>query len=261
MEKKYFDLNEPIIIGLSGKAGSGKTSVAENIVPKGSIDTTHHGAKWDHIFYALPLYELSSIKRTISGINAKNRQLYAIHDVLFDLYGGSALGNIPAYDQFVEKVHSIHGLAIEPEGIKPRSFMQRAGDLCREDFANCFADWAIYKIKSMHRSYLRNTEEQDLMPYVVIISDVRFANEADSILSQKNGLVVCFDASSQTLEDRLIKRDGKVLNPEQAAHKSEQEIEYIKTICSSVINTDNMSIEEQSYATMSAIGLEEKVNA
>jgi pantothenate kinase-related protein Tda10 len=49
MNIQEFDHNEPIIIGLAGRAGSGKTSVAENIVPKGSIETTRYGMKWDHI--------------------------------------------------------------------------------------------------------------------------------------------------------------------------------------------------------------------
>jgi uridine kinase len=41
MEK--FRDNQPIIIGLAGKAGSGKTSVAESIIPKGSLDATKFG--------------------------------------------------------------------------------------------------------------------------------------------------------------------------------------------------------------------------
>jgi len=60
---KNFIQGQPIIIGLAGKAGSGKTSVAESIVPKGSFDTNKYGMKWDHLFYALPLYEMASIKK------------------------------------------------------------------------------------------------------------------------------------------------------------------------------------------------------
>lgn len=261
MSTKDFDYNEPIIIGLAGKAGSGKTSVAEQIVPKGSIETVIGGIKWDHIFYALPLYELASIKKTIKGFNEDNRQMYAIHDVLYDTYGRNPLGEIPDYESFVSKVRQIKSLFIEPEGIKPRSFLQKAGDICRDQAPDCFAKWAIYKSYAMHRAYLRSVEEDAALPYVVIISDVRFLNEAQSILSQKNGRLICFEASSDTLNQRLLKRDGKTMDPELAAHVSEQQIDSIKNIATTVINTDNMSIEQQTSATISSLGLGVQTNA
>lgn len=261
MENNNFDMNEPIIVGLAGKAGSGKTSVAENIVPKGSIETTKHGAKWDHIFYALPLYELSTIRRSIKGSNELNRQLYAIHEVLYDIYGGNPLGNIPSYKDFVDRVFAIKDLPIEPEGVKPRSFLQKAGDICRKDFEDCFARWGISKALSTYRKYSKDLEEEIELPYIILISDVRFPNEAEAILSQKNGIVICFEASEETLQERILKRDGTTMNKDQALHRSEQGIEYIKTICTSIINTDNMSIEEQTSATIETIRAMVSANA
>jgi cytidylate kinase len=261
MNIEQFDINEPIIIGLAGKAGSGKTSVAEQIVPKGSLEITREGIKWDHIFYALPLYEMSSIRRTIKGINENNRQLYAIHEALYDVYGSNPLGNIPSYEDFVSRVFEIKNLFIEPEGVKPRSFLQKAGDICRKDFEDCFAKWGVSKSFSLYREYIKKTSEDERTPYAVIISDVRFVNEAEAILKQKNGVVVCFDASQETLQDRILKRDGKFMDPILASHRSEQEIEAVKSISSLVINTDNMSIEDQTYATMSSLGLGKLTNA
>jgi cytidylate kinase len=261
MNIKEFDNNQPIIIGLAGRAGSGKTSVAENIVPKGSIEAMRGGIKWDHIFYALPLYEMSSIRRTIKGMNENNRQLYALHEALYDVYGKNPLGSIPSYDDFISRVLEIKNLFIEPEGIKPRSFLQKAGDICGKDFEDCFAKWGISKSFALHREYIKNSNEEDRMPYAVIISDVRFINEAENILKQKNGMVVCFDASEETLQNRILKRDGQFMDPVLAAHRSEQQIEQIKNISSFVINTDNMSIEEQTSATMSILGLGNLTNA
>lgn len=204
-----FRKEQPIIIGLAGKAGSGKTSVAEHLVPKGSIDTSMHGMKWDHIFYALPLYELSSIKRSIMGINQNNRQLYAIHDVLFDLYGGSPLGTMPGYEDIVDRTKQIYSLSIEPEGYKPRSFLQKAGDICRNGFEDCFSKWGVSKSLKLYQSYCKSlSEEEEELPFAVIISDVRYLNEAEKILNQPNGIVICFDAEQQTLDDRILKRDG-----------------------------------------------------
>lgn len=259
---KNFKEDYPIIIGLSGKAGSGKTTVAEKLVPKGSIDVSLGGVKLDHIFYALPLYELASIKRTISGINSKNRQLYAIHDVLFDLYGGSALGNVPSYEDLIEKVKSIYGLSIEPEGIKPRNFMQSAGDICRDGFEDCFAEWGISKSNKMYSSYKKSLSEDEMLtPYTVIISDVRFVNEAQKILDQPNGIVVCFDATEQVLEERIIKRDGRPMTQEQSSHKSEQQICDIMSIATHVIDTSDMSVDEQVAGTLGCLGILKEQNA
>jgi deoxyadenosine/deoxycytidine kinase len=262
MENMSFKKEMPIIIGLAGKAGSGKTSVAEHLVPKGSVDTFQYGYKWDHIFYALPLYELASIKRSIRGMNEKNRQLYAIHDVLFNIYGGSSIGIIPDYDSLVSRVHQIYDLEIEPEGVKPRTFLQKAGDICRQGFEDCFSMWGIFKSMNIYNSYYKSLEEdEEEAPFIVLISDVRFENEAKRILSQPNGIVVCFDASEDTLNERIFKRDGRMMSSDQQSHRSEQEIDMIKSIATCIINTDNMTIEEQAKATMAAVGLLKEQNA
>lgn len=262
MDITNFRKEMPIIIGLAGKAGSGKTSVAENIVPKGSVDTFKYDCKWDHIFYALPLYELASIKRSIRGINQKNRQLYAIHDVLYSIYGGSAIGLVPEYNDLVERVQEIYSLEIEPEGIKPRTFLQKTGDICRRGFEDCFSMWGISKSMHLYSSYYKSLDEdEEEKPFIVLISDVRFENEAAKILAQPNGMVICYEASDQTLQDRILKRDGRLMTDSQASHKSEQEINLIKDMASVIINTDSMSIEEQSKATLAAIGLLRETHA
>lgn len=257
-----FSKNQPIIIGFAGKAGSGKTSVAENIVPKGSIETIKYGIKWDHIFYALPLYELASIKKNIQGLNQKRRRMYAIHQVLYDLYGGSSLGDIPEYEDLVTMTKQIYDMSIEPEGVKPRDFLQKAGDLCRSFSKDCFARWAIMKSSKLYRSYASEVPEEDNQhPMIVLISDVRYPNEAEHILKQPNGIVVCFDASSKTLNERLLKRDGKLMSLEHSSHPSENGIDQVKEMSTIVINTDNMSLEEQTEQTLEKLNIKEPSNA
>jgi dephospho-CoA kinase len=254
--EKVFKKEMPIIVGLAGKAGSGKTSVAEFFVPKGSIDVKMHGVKFDHIFFALPLYELASIKKSIKGVNALNRQLYSIHETLFDIYGNSALGYIPHYFDFVDKVEEIFNLPIEPEGTKPRSFLQKAGDICRDGNPDCFAMWGISKSMKLYQQYYKSlAEDEDESPFVVFISDVRFVNEAERILKQPNGVVICFDADQKTLDERILKRDGRMMSEEQKSHKSEQQIEDIKAMSTHVIRTDNMSVEDQAMETLKILKL------
>jgi ABC-type polysaccharide/polyol phosphate transport system ATPase subunit len=94
MDKIIFKKQQPIIIGLAGRAGSGKTSVAEAIVPKAAFETVKYGMKWDHIFYALPLYEMASSKKNIQGLSSDSRKKYALHDILYEIYGRSSIGMI-----------------------------------------------------------------------------------------------------------------------------------------------------------------------
>jgi dephospho-CoA kinase len=242
-------MTSPIIMGISGLAGTGKTSVAETIVPKGRIAQKSE-LTWDHIFFALPLYELASIKLNVRGLRERDRQLYEIHSVLYELYGGSPIGDVPDYNDLIELVHAIHALPIE-EDRKPRSFLQKAGDLCREIRPDCFATWAVNKSKQLHRDYLRITAEEDVTPFIVIISDVRFVNEAKTILKQENSVLVNFSASDQIRFERLMGRDGYLMSEEQRQHRSENEMDLIKDLAHVVIDTDYMSIEDQSLETIS----------
>jgi len=259
MEK--FRNNQPIIIGLAGKAGSGKTSVAEAIVPKGSLEAVKFGYRWDHLFFALPLYEMASIKKNIMGINEKSRKLFALHSVLYELYGGSAIGNMPDYEKFVEIVYEIESLSIEPEGVKPRTFLQQAGDVCRSNYADCFAHWAIIKSYKLYTQFCNESDNIDDAKMAVIISDVRYPNEAAAIKKQPNGLIVCFDASEETLNNRLLKRDGLVPTKIQSEHASENGIDEVKKMADIIINTDDMSLEDQTLNTLITLGMKVETNA
>lgn len=261
MTMEKFRDNQPIIIGLAGKAGSGKTSVAESIIPKGSLEATKFGYRWDHLFFALPLYEMASIKKNIMGANEKSRKLFALHSTLYDLYGGSAIGNMPAYDKFVEMVREIEALPIEPEGIKPRTFLQKAGDICRQDYPECFAHWAIIKGNRLYNQFCNENDDIDNSKMAIIISDVRYPNEAAAIQKQPNGIVICFDASEETLNDRLLKRDGQLPTKAQSEHASENGIEAVKEMADIIINTDDMSLEDQTLNTLIALGVKVKTNA
>jgi len=246
--------DQPIILGLAGKAGSGKTSVAEQIVPKGSLQLVKEKIKWDHIFYALPLYELASIKTNIKGINSSSRKMYAIHEVLYELYGGSPIGFVPDYKDLVSMVTEIESMPIENDGIKPRTFLQKAGDICRSYRPSVFEEWAIIKSVKSFRAYQKTVTEEDVIsPFCMIVSDVRYPGEAESILRQPNGIVLCFDAKKETLDSRLLKRDGRLMSEEHSSHSSENQIEEIKNIATSVISTDEMSLEEQTGATINIV--------
>lgn len=252
---KTFDPTQPIILGLAGKAATGKTSVAEAIVPKARITDSDSNIEWDHIFFALPLYEMATVKRTILGLRQRDRQLYSLHSIVYELFGGSPIGGVPDYEILINLVRDIYTLQIEPEDRKPRSFLQKAGDLCREVDPDCFAKWAINKSKSLYRKHDTTSYDvgEETSPFCVVISDVRFVNEAEHILAQPNGVLVCYEASDDVRDNRILKRDGIHMTDEQKNHKSEQQIDLIKEMASLVINTDDMSIQDQTYVTIDVV--------
>lgn len=256
MTNKKFYNNQPIILGLAGKAATGKTSVAEAIVPKAQVNVVSNHITWDHIFFALPLYELVSIKSSIRGLRERERQLYSIHNTLYDLFGGSALGNVPDYNELISLVNRVWQMPLGANS-KPRTFLQTAGDLCREHDPDCFAKWGIMKSIKNYRNYIRELEEDefelDQLPFCVIISDVRFQNEADAILKQPNGILVCYETSDDIRNERMFKRDGQLMTVAEMNHKSEQQIDQIKSVASAIIDSSNLTIEEQTNKTIDIV--------
>ena len=251
---RNYNKNYPIVIGLAGKALTGKTSTADAIVPKARISDGNEEMNWDHIYFALPIYELASIKRNVTGSRSRDRQLYGIHDTLYEIYGKSPISNVPRYEDMFKIVNEIYNLPISSEGTKPRSFLQKAGDICRQHNANCFAEWAINKSKSLYLEYLRNFDfDDEVAPFSVIISDVRYVNEANAIKNSPNGVLICYEASESVREERMLKRDGILMTEEQKQHQSELEMDKVAELSDIIINTDNISIQEQADATKNFI--------
>lgn len=259
---KQYDPDFPIIVGLAGKAATGKTSAAEQIVPKASFDNSNSSIEWNHIFFAMPLYEFYSIRTFIEGLNAESRKMYAIHEALYDLYGSSPIGNIPEYKQFIHLVEKIYNEPIDSNGSKPRSFLQKVGDYCRDHDAMCFAKWGIRKANKMHLDYLLQLEQDETpKPHCVIISDVRFKNEAESIKAQPNGIIVRYDCADEIRRERIFSRDNVYMTEEQMSHKSELEIDTFQDLVDLTIDSSNMSVEEQANSTVAAIAERFNINA
>lgn len=244
---KYFDPDHPIVLGLCGKAGSGKTSVAETIVPPHTqfLDTTND-LIWNHFWFAMPLYQMASIKRKTLGEQRLDRVKYQIHDVMLELFSHSPLYGAPSYQDLFELVTEVATAPITmEEDEKPRDFLQKTGTLCRSYKDTCFADWVKNRIYTYHSSLAKEGEPTPAF----IVSDIRYPNEAEMISSLPNGVVVMFEASDEVRRQRLIKRDGFDIPTEQASHASEK-IELIpKEFISIKLNTDALTLEEQADIT------------
>jgi dephospho-CoA kinase len=257
MEKWYYKHMEtqehPIIIGLCGKAGTGKTSVANLIVPSRTIkNDAANGIIWDHTFFALPLYEMASIKRMTKGELSQERILFQMHEVLLDLFGRSPAYGAPSYDDFIQVVKDISDIPMPiNDDIKPRSFLQEAGKLCRDKNEDCFVQWAKRRSYQRAASLLssENDENETYQNYACIISDVRYVNEAEMIASHPNGILIRFDASNDIRMDRLYNRDGYRMSEEQLNHKSERVEDIPEEWFDAVVNSDTMNVKQQAEAT------------
>src|SRR3990167_6907468 len=90
-----FNPDFPIVLGVSGKACTGKTSVGNVLAPTtrilGGIPDKPdlnllEPLWWDHLFYAMPIYAMASARRGIEGVDAYSRQCYDIHNILLEIW-------------------------------------------------------------------------------------------------------------------------------------------------------------------------------
>lgn len=250
-------LTPPVIVGLMGAALTGKTSTAEALAPKARVGTfeTAVAFEWDHLSFALPLYRMARARQTIQGHMAFSRQCYEIHETLLEVFPRS-LG----YDEFVELVLEICELPIDVEGVKPRTFLQKVGtELCRAIDPLCWVHWMDRKVKERTRAHaleVATHDDPDTLPpeLGIVISDVRFANEAHWVKAQPRGVLVKLTASPAVLQDRSLARDGRILDAAQQAHASEQDMYTLpENLFDAVIDTSPLTVKQQVAAVLAAV--------
>lgn len=264
--EKTSDLHKPIVLGLAGRALTGKTVVGKAFAPEGQIFNPEriNGLQifWNHIYFALPLYKMASAMINIEGEKEFDRKQYSIHEVLLELFGKNPLYGAPQYDVLTSLVHKV-SLFPCPKDEKPRTFLQQVGTMCREIDSECFVHWAQRMAHTLHREYLHelNTLQEDHpeswikpTPFGVVLSDVRFINEAAMIKDEPKGILIKFVADEATVKERAYARDGMILTPEQASHESERQVDEIpEEWFTKIIDSSNMTIEEQAQATLDCV--------
>jgi len=243
-----FDPDYPILIAFAGKAGSGKTSTANAIVP--TVQSSFYENKapiiWDHTFFAAPLYDMVAVKTELEGDEGlADRILYSLHDIVYDI-----LQRDCSFEDLIELVYDLYHMPCEYDmDDKARTFMQQAGDLCRALNEDCLASAAVRKVNSIFNNlkmeYDRGGEDEPPI-YLSIISDLRMKNELELIRSQPNNLLVKFKADDNQRAERLSERSGRNMTPEQLNHKSETELDAISDEEYDIIlDTSNYTLAEQ----------------
>lgn len=248
----------PIILGLAGLAGVGKTSVAKSLAPMtqsrliaadpDEVDPT--SIYWTKLALASPIYQMVTARQKIQGDGSFSRQSYQIHTILTELLGARI-----EYEELVELVYEIMSLPCDLDG-KPRSFMQSVGAMLREIDSDVYVKRLRHSIEFEHRLYLSDLDdEEDLsVPrnFGVVIDDVRYENEIQWIIDQANGFVVRLDASDGVRKDRLENRDGFVISSDQAGHESEQVNTFNEELFYAIVDTDNKDIHQVTQEVLDA---------
>lgn len=226
---RLFNSNEPIYLGISGRAGTGKSIIAGAIAPFAKFgitlitDDDPAPMHWDHYSFSAPLYSLASMKNKVNGWRAEDRVKYEILNLLLKVFGDNPMVGAIPYNDLNMLVHEIYQFQITSEG-KPRDFLEKYGDRFRSLDDKClirFLKKAIDErilLFNKEIEYDRNTFKEmrpdelvdALEPrhYGALIVDVRTEDEARWILEHENGLLVKLVADDPVRKSRVIDRDG-----------------------------------------------------
>lgn len=252
-----FNPYEPVCVGFSGKAGSGKTETAKALIPQQTYVYSDvekfPETMWDHYWFSAPLYEMANIKMNIEGADTESRKLYLLHNVL----NGLMAQRIP-YEDLVELVYDIYAMPCVVEGMKPRTFLTHSSDIIKATgYVDCFSDYVKRRIRNDYIRIEHDAErnDQDVPWYIGIVSDVRYPREAEMVKSHQNSILIKFETSDEVREQRLLNRDGVLLTSTQRQHNSETGFDDIPDECYDyIINTDGLTLEEQMLRVRNILG-------
>lgn len=204
----------PFLIGLHGNMGTGKTYLASHLADPSSPVVHRPNGKpevWSHMYFAMGIKRLLNTRLQITGDKAYDRTLYSIHQALIEILGGNPLFGAPRYNDLIQTVYEIQELPVDPNAEKHRDFMQQVGAKIRAHNKNAWVNYIHKKIQE---------EDSRPEPLVVVLSDVRYKNEAD-LIKAYGGMLIKLTADADTILDRLLDRDGEVPTKEQVQHESE----------------------------------------
>jgi hypothetical protein len=240
--------DRPIVLGLAGEGGTGKTATADALAPvaRFNVAPEKDNIWWEPLAAAAPLYEIASILQMTEGEKEFDRKAYGVHRVLVDLFGMPAYG-APSYEELVELVYDFCCMDRPPEG-KPRSFLQAAGGRVRELMPDCFPSWLGRRIQSMYAFFRQEQGEVDPMPmFGVVLSDLRMENEIRFVRDTTNGVMIKLTCDFGVRQERLTKRDnGQGMTAEQRQHNTETWVASAPAPeFDAVIDTTSLSLSQQ----------------
>lgn len=240
-----FDPDYPVLLVLAGKAGVGKTRIANALLQPTGITTgpesdflvserSPYPIWWDAFSVATPLYRLLTARTRIEGTDKQDRTYYEILNTLLATLGSTPVGGAPPYKQLLQMVEDLYRYPLSSSDDKQRTFLRFAADQVRshkEDALLRHLTNTITQRAAMHTAEVeRDLEELELhypdqafMPkhYGAVVSDLRMDSEVEYLQKQPNCLIVKLICDEDVREARLIDRDGVMTDSD---HPTEQGI-------------------------------------
>lgn len=249
----YVD-DKPIVLGLAGEGGTGKTATANVLAPPARMQgPSQNDIWWEPLAAAAPLYEMASILQMTEGDKEFDRKAYAIHAVLVDLFGMPAFG-APPYEEVVELVYDLC-CAPPPVGEKPRTFLQDTGTRVRELMPDCILGWMGRKVLSLNAFFRQEHSAMDPMPmFGVVLSDLRMENEVAWVRSTINGVAIKLTCDPEVRQERISKRDGVGMSDTQRQHATETWVASSLDDCfDAVIDTTSLKLSQQVSSVLDVV--------
>lgn len=212
------------IIGISGKIGSGKNYLSEKLIQ----ELTKLGYTTSEASFASALRsELNRIIKTIKvdyldAVPFKET-IHNMSDIYSMTIGESALLHALLIDDIIE--HGDFNANSRTEGVR-RALQILGTDIRRKNDNN-------YWVKEFHRT----VPESDF----VLVTDVRFPNEADSVVSHE-GVMIRLEVSQDVINERIQGRDGLQYSEDALAHPSETALDNYEKF--DIIVNDKFIAEE-----------------
>jgi hypothetical protein len=200
------------IVGVSGKLGSGKNYLVEKLMEK----IIERGQTAGYGFFAYTL------KQELNNIMTHYYPYAVAHMITEGIHSTSEAFNIPLgqMEKLLGMIHddllanpAVDSLVNRSKGI--RDGLQFLGtDIRRKVSPNYWVD-----------AFYRGAEDssEDYM----FVTDTRFPNEADSVLSH-HGVALRLEVPAEIIAERIFKRDGLVYTEEQLTHESETALDDYK---------------------------------
>lgn len=195
----------PHLIGVSGKIGSGKNYFAESI----SKILVSNGYKIEEASFATPLkVEASEIIHDFLPLLSETGDIVNQKLIkLSEIYNMEPYQMVELYSFISDELALSNKLDGYSRSEGTRRFLQYLGtDIRRTKQEN-------YWVERFSNFVPKNCD-------FVFVTDVRFPNEADCVLSD-NGTLVRVDVPANVIRERVIGRDGLLYSEEALTHPSE----------------------------------------
>lgn len=225
-------LNQPRIIGISGKQGAGKDSVGGAVMDR-------LGVPWKRLSFAAALKDEAS-ELYVECANGHMRPAFG-----FELEDGTVwrTGSLPDVAADTSRPFLSSGAAAPVVPAAPLPCSRPMGDgICGSTEArpvDARQRSPEHRLMlQLHGTDVRRLIDQDYWVnkaldaaaaamgegYWVLFTDVRFPNEADGVRAQ-DGLVIRLEIDEAVQRQRLLDRDGSLPAPDAWSHPSETSLD------------------------------------